>query len=104
MDKFIADNKVAVVFFGEKGSTYENFEKFSKTFDDVVFGHVFDSTLAKEFNVDGTNVVIFKQFDDKRADCNCEINADNLKTFVEANYLPLIMDFDQKSAQKIFGD
>ena len=60
IEKFTADNKVAVVFFGEKGSTFETFEKFSKTFDDVVFGHCFDSALASEFKVDGTNVVLFK--------------------------------------------
>lgn len=60
LDKFTTDNKVAVVFFGEKGSNFETFEKFAKTFDDVVFGYVFDTTLAKTMNVDGTNVVLFK--------------------------------------------
>lgn len=104
MDKFIADNKVAVVYFGEKGSNSDAFDKFTKTFDDAVFGHTFDAGLKKEFGVTGNNVVLFKQFDNKRNDCNCEITADNLKTFIEANYLPLILEFDQKSAQKIFGE
>lgn len=45
IDKFIADNKVAVVFFGEKGSSYDAFDKFTKTFDDAVFGHTFDADL-----------------------------------------------------------
>ena len=60
MEKFIADNKVAVVFFGEKGSAFETFEKFTKTFDEAVFGYTFESGLKSEYGVTGNNVVLFK--------------------------------------------
>jgi len=49
-------------------------------------------------------VVAFKQFDEKQAELEAELTEDSLVAFVEKHELPNIMDFNQRSAEKIFGE
>lgn len=95
--------QVLVVLFGAKsGENFELFEKFAKTIDDVTFAV---SEAGKEqYGVKEGDVVMFKHFDERRNDCNCVINEDNLKNFVERNMYPIVAPFDEKLAEKIFGE
>ena len=95
--------QVFVVLFGPKsGENFEIFEKIAKTFDDVIFGV---SEAGKEqYGVKEGDVVMFKHFDEKRNDCNCVINEDNLKNFVDRNMFPIVAPFEEKLAEKIFGE
>ena len=103
-EKAKTDNEVVVVFFGEEGSAaFETWSKVTLSFDDLTFSHVFDKALAKEFGVEGTGVVLFKQFDEGRNDFDGEFTVENVKQFVDANKLRTIMKFDQGAAQLIFG-
>jgi len=43
------------------------------------------------------------QFDDGRSDMKDSISADAIKQFVTSNRLPLVTEFTQESASKIFG-
>lgn len=43
------------------------------------------------------------QFDEGRNDHTSDFTLDAITKFVRANALPLVVDFNQESAQKIFG-
>jgi len=43
------------------------------------------------------------QFDDGRADLTEDISAETVKKFVMSNRLPLVTEFTQETASKIFG-
>jgi len=49
------------------------------------------------------SVVLLKDFDEKKNKHEGEITADAIKVFVTANALPLIVDFNQETAAKIFN-
>jgi protein disulfide-isomerase A1 len=47
--------------------------------------------------------VLLFQFDEGRADLEGEITEKNIKKFVMSQSLPLVVDFNHETAQKIFG-
>lgn len=48
-------------------------------------------------------IVLFKQFDDGKAVYEGEINEADIKKFIQLESMPLIVEFNHESAQKIFG-
>lgn len=48
-------------------------------------------------------IVLFKQFDEGKAVYEGESNEAEIKKFLAANSMPLIVEFNHESAQKIFG-
>lgn len=99
-------NDVVAVLFGENGDNEATgaFRKVAYDFDDIVFGLVTSEELRTQFGVELNSLVIFKKFDEERADCNCEINEDNVRNFVDRNQFPLVMTFNERTAEKIFGE
>lgn len=71
--------------------------------DDVPFAVTSNDDVFKAKEVEGDKVVLFKKFDEGRNDLSEDLTADNIKSFVAANQLPLVIEFTQESAQKIFG-
>jgi protein disulfide-isomerase A1 len=51
----------------------------------------------------GESVVLFKKFDEGRNNFEGEITEAALTKFVAGNALPLVVDFNQETAQKIFS-
>ena len=61
--------------------------------DDVVFGISTLAAVGAEFGVAGDGVVLFKKFDEGRADYTGAFTADAITDFVSANSLPLVVAF-----------
>ena len=61
-----------------------------------------DDVISKYEAADG-KVVMFKTFDEKRHELEGDISEENLKAFVAKYSLPLVVEFNQETAQKIFG-
>jgi len=105
LEKFINDNEVVVVFFGNKDSdAYKTVEKVAQGLDDIPFGFVASEELRNSKSAKEDSVVLFKNFDEKRNDFEESLTEAALKTFISKNSLPTLIKFDQKAAQKIFGD
>jgi len=62
-----------------------------------------DSSIKGENKVDVESVVVFKKFDDGRADLKTDLTEETITKFVKAESLPLIVDFNHETAQKVFG-
>lgn len=71
--------------------------------DDSVFLITSSDALFTEYKITKDTVVLLKKFDDGRADLTEDFTATSIKEFVVANRLPLVTEFTQESAQKIFG-
>jgi protein disulfide-isomerase A1 len=71
--------------------------------DDLVFGITSEDAVFSEYKVSGDAVVLFKNFDEGRVDLTDSIDAKAIKDFVAGNRLPLVTEFTQESASKIFG-
>lgn len=71
--------------------------------DDLPFAITSNDDVFAEYKVDGEAIVLFKKFDEGRNDLTSDLTADNIKEFIAGNSLPLIIEFTQEAAQKIFG-
>ena len=67
-------------------------------------GVVSSAEVAASQSVDGDAVVLFKKFDEGRNVLStADLTVDAVKKHVAENSLPLVIEFTQESAQKIFG-
>jgi protein disulfide-isomerase A1 len=103
VETFHKNTEVAVVYFGSNADEVKVFENVAKSFDDLFFGQVAAEEVATHYGVKAGNVVLFKNFDDKRNDLTGNVVEAELKAFITANSSPLVMKFDEKCAQLVFG-
>jgi len=105
LNKFKEAGDVAVVgfFSSDSSDAAKEFLKVADGVDDVPFALVVDSALAKENDVSGDAVVVFKKFDDLRASLTSDLTEESITKFIKSESLPLIVDFNHETAQKVFG-
>jgi len=105
--KFIEDNKVAIVGFFKDvdGAAAKAFKDVAAVMDDQKFAITSAEALFTEYKVDaGETVVLFKKFDEGRNDLTEELTSTEAITkFIAANALPLVVEFNHETAQKIFS-
>jgi protein disulfide-isomerase A1 len=103
--KFQEDADVVVVGFF-KDADSEDAKEFLKAaggIDEYPFAIVTKSDVATANKVEGDGVVVFKKFDEGRNDLTSDLTEENISKFVKSNALPLIVDFNHETAQKVFG-
>jgi protein disulfide-isomerase A1 len=96
---------VVVGFFKDLSSAQVKvFNSVAQKVDSIQFGITSEQALFDEAKVTGDSaIVLFKKFDEGRNDFDEELNDDNLKKFIHSNQLALVSEFNQETAQKIFG-
>ncbi|XP_066515586.1 protein disulfide-isomerase A2 [Hoplias malabaricus] len=71
------------------------------------FGITSSPEVFKKYDVKKDTVVLFKKFDDKRADMplpeDSKLDKDDLITFIKNNSLELVITFSEENADKIFA-
>ncbi|KTF85919.1 hypothetical protein cypCar_00037209, partial [Cyprinus carpio] len=104
-ESLIADNEVAVIgFFKDvESEDAKVFIKTAEAVDDIPFGIVSNDAVFSKFEVAKDGVVLFKKFDEGRNTFDGEISKENLLNFIKANQLPLVIEFTEQTAPKIFG-
>merc|ERR1712038_753564 len=103
----VEDNAIAVVgFFADlEGDAAKAFKEVAGANDDYKFGLVTaGSDVATEYKIDGDSIVLFKKFDEGRNDLTEGLtDVEAIGKFVAANALPLVVEFNHDTAQKIFS-
>jgi len=97
---------VAVIGFfqSEDSDEAKAFVDAVRAFDDIEFGFVTDKAVAEEYKAAGGNkIVLLKKFDDGRVEFDGDYAKDKIVEFVKGNSLPLLIEFNQQSAQRIFS-
>jgi protein disulfide-isomerase A1 len=98
------EDVVVIGFFKDQTSKAAiAFAEVAGDMDDLVFGVTSDAAVFTEYKVTDDAVVLFKNFDDGRVDLTDNIDTKTVKEFVAGNRLPLVTEFTQESASKIFG-
>jgi len=101
---FIDPKEVAVVgFFADKESELAAaFIKAADGLDDIEFA-ITTPEASGEYEVKEDKIVVFKKFDDLRADYEGAADAAAITKFVRGESLALVTEFSDEAAPKIFG-
>ena len=102
VEEFKKSAEVVVVHFGNEG--FDQYSDYAKSFDDIVFGHCVVDGCASHFETENGATVLFKNFDNKRDDLAKGYTSEEFSEFVKSKSTPLVMSFDEKSAQLVFGN
>ncbi|XP_076839353.1 protein disulfide-isomerase A2 [Brachyhypopomus gauderio] len=103
-----AHDVVVVGFFEElEGEVAKVFYDVALNSVDVTFGLTSSPELFKKYEVQKDTVVLFKKFDDMRADMPLsekgKLDKDQLVTFIQANSIELVITFNEENGDKIFS-
>ncbi|XP_012231609.1 protein disulfide-isomerase [Linepithema humile] len=103
--EFIEAHNVAIVgFFKDVDSEAAKiFLEVGHIVDDHVFGITSSDEVLKEYEVEDGKIVLFKKFDEGKAVHDGEISVKDVQNFITVNALPLAVEFNQDTAQKIFS-
>ena len=104
IQKFIDQRDVAIIgFFSDKESELAKaFIKAADGIDDSEFG-ICAGAEAQNFDVDPESIVLFKTFDSGRSIYSGAADTDEISAFVRSESLPLVFEFSDVVAPKIFG-
>ncbi|XP_029039792.1 protein disulfide isomerase [Osmia lignaria lignaria] len=102
---FIEANNVAIVgFFKDTESEGAKvFLEVANAVHDHAFGISSNEEVFKEYEVEDGKVILFKKFDEGRDEYNDELDVKKLQSFISVHSLPIVVDFNQETAQKIFN-
>lgn len=105
LDKFTSENDVAVVGFFESPTSLAALEylKSADGVDDHPFAIITTPTLLTSAKITSEAIVVYKKFDEGRSDLTTDLTEENITKFVKSESLPLIVDFNHETAQKVFG-
>merc|ERR1712223_127171 len=101
---FIDNNEVSIVgFFSDPES--ENAKAYKaavKDYEEYPCAITADMEAAKKHDAKDGEIVLFKNFDDRRAVYSGAIGKDALLEFIQRYAVPLVVEFNHETAQKIF--
>lgn len=106
LQAFIDSAEVVVVgFFSDPtGAGFATFVEAAGEIDGTSFGVTVNPALQTTHSLEGDAVVLFKKFDEgKNVLPAADLTKEAVKKHVAENSLPLVIEFTQETAQKIFG-
>merc|ERR1711972_871527 len=102
---FVDGKTVAVIgcFKDETTDAAKAYLSAASNLDDIPFGITGDEVVCSEYGVEGEGVVMVKTFDDGKALLTEGLTEEEIAKFVSSESLPLVVDFNHETAQKIFS-
>merc|ERR1712158_312158 len=102
---FVAGKDVAVigVFADQTTDAAKAYLAAASSIDDIPFAITSSAEVAAEHKIEGEAVLLLKTFDDGRAVLAEDITEAAVAAFIAGESLPLVVDFNQETAQKIFS-
>jgi protein disulfide-isomerase A1 len=102
---FIEKNEVVVIgyFKDLESSPAKAFMEAAGSTEDYPFAITNVQAIASEHSIAEDGISLFKKFDEGKAMFEGEVSADAVAKFVQANALPLVVEFNHETAQKVFG-
>ncbi|XP_004695586.1 PREDICTED: protein disulfide-isomerase [Condylura cristata] len=104
-EAWVESSEVAVVgFFKDvESDAARQFLLAAEAVDDVPFGLTASGDVFSKYQLDKDGVVLFKKFDEGRNNFEGDITKEKLLDFIKLNQLPLVIEFTEQTAPKIFG-
>jgi len=101
--KEASDVVVIGAFKDTDGDAAASFLQVAKTLDGIPFGITSNKDVLKELDIKQDTIVLLKKFDEGRNELSSTIDENSIREFIQANQLPIVVDFNAETAQKIFG-
>ena len=105
--KELEDQKISVLFFlpEDDEETLKAFNAVAGKSDNVIFKYSFDNKLKEKYHDSKYLLIVFRNFDDgKKLMANDEKpTQEQINDFVNAVKYPVLSDFDEAGAERIFG-
>ncbi|XP_054286310.1 protein disulfide-isomerase-like [Macrosteles quadrilineatus] len=98
-----ADVTIVGFFKDDSSDLAKAFNGVADALDDYVFAITSNADFAKEHGIEDEQIVLFKKFDDGKSVYEGKAEVDAVKKFVQTESLPLVVEFNHDTAQKIFG-
>jgi protein disulfide-isomerase A1 len=104
-EEFIKSKSVVVIgFFKDRESAEaKTFLSVANSVDDYPFAITSNEDVYAKYEAKSGSIVLFKDFDEGKSVFDGAFTEEAIKTFVTVQSMPLIVDFNHDSAQKIFG-
>lgn len=104
-ETFIKSQPVVVVgFFTDRTSDEaKTFLSVANAVDDFQFAVTSNEEVFTKYEAKSGSIILFKDFDEGKSVFDGESTDEAIKKFVTVQSMPLIVDFNHDSAQKIFG-
>jgi protein disulfide-isomerase A1 len=102
---FVAGKDVAVigVFADQTTDAAKAYLAAAASIDDIPFAITSSAEVAAEHKIEGEAVLLLKTFDDGRAVLAEDITEAAVAAFIAGESLPLVVDINQETAQRIFS-
>jgi len=98
------EQTLAVGFFSDlNGEKAKLFKDVAAEDDDVKFYLVSEPAVMKEYKQKDGSIMVLKTFDEKEAHFSDALTKENLVKFVKRSTTPLVNEFNQENAGKIFS-
>jgi len=98
------EQALAVGFFNDlNGEKAKVFKDLAADYDDVNFYLVSNPAVMKEYHQKDGSIMVLKTFDEKEAHFADSLTKENLEKFVRRSTTPLVTEFNQENAAKIFS-
>ncbi|XP_039082381.1 protein disulfide-isomerase [Hyaena hyaena] len=104
-EALLESSEVTVIgFFKDVESDFaKQFLLAAEAIDDIPFGITSNSDVFSKYQLDKDGVVLFKKFDEGRNNFEGDVTKEKLLDFIKHNQLPLVIEFTDQTAPKIFG-
>ncbi|XP_030061020.1 protein disulfide-isomerase [Microcaecilia unicolor] len=104
-EALLESHEVAVIgFFKDVDSDLAKvFLEAADAIDDIPFGISSHDDLFSKYQLDKDAIILFKKFDEGRNIFDGEATKENVLNFIKSNQLPLVIEFTEQTAPKIFG-
>ncbi|KAI1232540.1 hypothetical protein IHE44_0007008 [Lamprotornis superbus] len=102
----LVDSSEVVVIGFFKDLTSEAAKEFllaAEAVDDIPFGISSSADVFTKYQISKDGVILFKKFDEGQNNFEGDLTKDNLLNFIKSNSLPLVIEFTEQTAPKIFG-
>merc|ERR1712123_74480 len=102
---YVAGKPVAIIGFFKDETTdaAKAFLGAAGSMDDFEFAITGDDAVAAEYGLEGEAILLLKDFDDGKAVLSEGVTEEAVVAFISSESLPLVIDFNHETAQKIFS-
>lgn len=104
-EKLLSSNEAVVFFFGTPSSNaYKNFASVASLFDEVIFVYSNNAAVLQKYGGNENTIVVFADYGEEKNVYNGDDSDNSLKNFISTHRFPIVMPFNQHSAQRIFAE
>ncbi|THD22657.1 Disulfide isomerase [Fasciola hepatica] len=106
VQQLVDKEDIVVIAFAEESNEElkQLLEAVASVYDKYEFGFVSSKDAFDHYKIDSkSRVVLFKKFDEGRADFDGELTREALIEFMQKETIPLVVEFTQETASAVFG-